>query len=210
MRNARLSFTLGSILGFVVGAAFAVAGLWWLGFAALWTTGGQGGSPPPSRPGAPTPTRSPGGGPSIGPPHGPNDVILSVSESYLNRQTRRFMPTDGPLEPDIQLSVLDNAVLAINGRLHVVFGPFDLHIPARLRVQVTARDGKLALSLQRVEVGPVPVPNNLLPQAARSALPQLETQLNRLILESDATRGLRVEVVRSEPGRLVIELDDGE
>ena len=208
MKNARLSFTLGGLLGFVVGAAFAVAGLWWLGFATLWTTGGSGS--PSSRPGSPTPTRSPGGGSSIGPPAGPNDVILSVSESYLTRQTRRFMPTDGPLEPDVQLSVLDSAVLGINGRLHVIFGPLDLHIPAHLRVQVAARDGKLALSLQRVEVGPVPVPENLLPQTARAALPQLETQLNRLLLESEATRGLRVQVVRSEPGRLVVELDDGE
>ena len=208
MKNARLSFTLGSILGFIIGAAFAVAGLWWLGFATLWTTPPGSSS---SRPGSPTPTPRPGGGgTSIGPPRGPNDVILSVSDSYLTRQARRLMPTDGPLEPDIQISVLENGILAINGRLHVVFGPLDLHIPAHLRVQTAARDGKLALSLQRVEVGPVPVPDNLLPQAARAALPQLETQLNRLILESDATRGLRVEVVRSEPGRLVIELNDGE
>ncbi|MCW5851200.1 MAG: hypothetical protein KIT87_14085 [Anaerolineae bacterium] len=208
MRNARLSFTLGSLLGFIIGAAFAVAGLWWLGFATLWTTGSPGS--PSSRLGSSTPTPGPGGGASVGPPAGANDVILSVSESYLTRQTRRFMPTDGPLEPDVQLSVLDNAVLGINGRLHVVFGPLDLHIPAHLRVQTAARDGKLALSLQRVEVGPVPVPENLLPQTARAALPQLETQLNRLLLESEATRGLRVQVVRSEPGRLVVELDDGE
>ncbi len=208
MKNARLSFALGSILGFLVGAAVAVAGLWWLGFATLWMTAPGSSS---SRPGSSTPTpRTGGGGPSIGPPRAGNDVILSFSESYLTRQTQRYMPTDGPLERDVQMNVLENGVLAINGRLHVVFGPLDLHVPAFLRVQTAARDGKLALSLQRVEVGPVPVPENLMPQTARAALPQLETQLNRLLLESDATRGMRVEVVRSEPGRLVIELDDGE
>lgn len=208
MKNARLSFTLGSILGFLVGAAVAVAGLWWLGFASLWMAGGS--NSPSSRPGSPTPTGGSGGGTSIGPPRPGNHVILSFSEIYLTRQARRYMPTDGPLEREVQMSVLEGGVLAINGRLHIVFGPLDLHIPAFLRVQTGARDGKLVLSLQRVEVGPVPVPENLIPQTALASLPQLETQLNRLLLESDATRGMRVEVVRSEPGRLVIELDDGE
>lgn len=209
MKNPRTTFMMGIGLGVVLGAVFTAAGVWWLGFATLWTTSGTpGGSPssPSPRPGSTTP---PAGTPSAPPPGG-NDLILSFSEVYLNRQMRAFLPADGPLERDARLTVDEGAIIVIEGRIRVTLGPITVPIPARLRIPARARDGRLALTLERVEVGPVPVPDNLIPETARTTLPKLEMELNRLLLENDAMRGMRVQVVRSERGRLVMELDDGE
>lgn len=206
-RQARF-FLFGLLFGFIGGALVTLAGVWWLGFATLWTGGS------PARSVSSTPTPAPGSTPPPGVTGGPprpsgvaNDLILSFSEFYVNRLMSAFLPPDGPLDRNSKLAIEEGGVLLIDGRIRIIFGPVNLQVPARLRVGARAADGRLALSLDRVEVGPIPVPDRLIPETAKAALPQLEGRINSLLFESEATRGMRVVVVRTEKGRLVVELN---
>lgn len=214
MNNPRTSFTVGTILGFLLGAVIAGAAMWWLGLASVLTgrspTAASANTPTPARPGAnPTPGGSAATPIPIRPPAAANDIVLSLSEPYLQAQLLRYLPPDGPLQPDPKLIVDDGNQLVLDGRIKISFGPLNPVIPARLRIGVRADRGKLGLSLDKVEVGPVPVPQNLIPDAAKATLPRLEEQLNGLLLNSEALRDMKVVMVSTDKGRLNLELDDG-
>jgi hypothetical protein len=212
MNNPRLAFGVGTVLGFLLGAVVAGAVVWWLGFVTLWTGRAASVSPTPPvtrpginvTPGGPVATQVP-----TQPSGTPNDIFLSLSEPYLQAQMLRYLPPDGPLQPDTRLIVDEGNQLILDGHVKVSVGPFTPIVPARVHIGVSARQGRLGLSLDRVEVGPIPVPQNLLPGTVQQTLPRLEETLNATLLDSEALRDMQVVVVRTEQSRLILELDDG-
>ncbi|MCW5879855.1 MAG: hypothetical protein KIS91_02815 [Anaerolineae bacterium] len=109
----------------------------------------------------------------------------------------------------MQIAVNDGSELIMDSRVRLNVGPLTPVIPARVHVTVAPDAGQLGLTLGKVEVGPLPIPGSMLPEALTGILNQIETQLNQQLFESKAFQGMKVQSVRSDKGRLWIEFDDG-
>lgn len=219
MNTPQRGFVGGCLVGLVVGALLTATGVWWLGLATLWLPGRATVAPTPTLLAFPTPlptrpgitaTPTPLGTPSRPVTGSSVDVFLGFSEAYLNRLLRGWLPADGPIDRDMKLAVSDGNQLTMDGRIKVGVGPISVPAPVKLRVSVSAQNGRLKLTLDRAEAGPLPIPQQVLPEVARTALQGLEDDLNRRLRESSVTRDLRVGAVRTEPGRLMVEFYEGQ
>ncbi len=213
MSNPRTTFVLGSVLGFLLGAVLAGAGVWWFGFASGVMNGATAvGAPTPS---ATRPANQPPAAPTASAPApakpagGPSDIIVSLSEPFLNDQFQKSVPPDSPLQPGAELKVGDGGQVIIDGKVTVSVGPLKPTVPVRARVGTQAVDGRLALNLDKVEVGPLPIPQQLIPEAVKSVLPAVERQLNGFLENNNTLREMKIMSARSDKGRYVLELDDG-
>lgn len=208
--NPRYTFWFGIVVGALGGALITFTLLWWTGLAGAWGIGPARATPPPatgsvvSVPGAPT---------SIPAPNtltrGPNDIVVGLGQDYLTRQVQAALPANAPLDRDMQIAVNDGSELIMDSRVRLNVGPLTPVIPARVHVTVAPDAGQLGLTLGKVEVGPLPIPGSMLPEALTGILNQIETQLNQQLFESKAFQGMKVQSVRSDKGRLWIEFDDG-
>lgn len=208
--NPRSSFWLGIVVGALGGALITFTLLWWTGLAGAWGIGPARATPPPA---AGQITTAPGAPTSIPAPsavtRGANDIVVGLGQDYLTRQVREALPADAPVDRDVQIAVGDGSDLVMDSRVRLNLGPLTPVIPARVHVTVAPEAGQLGLTLGKVEVGPLPIPGQLLPDALTSSLTQIETQLNQQLFESEAFQGMQVQAVRSDKGRLWIEFDDG-
>lgn len=210
LENPRSSFWLGLGLGALGGALVTFTLLWWTGLAGAWGIGPARATPPPttgsvvSAPGAPTSIPAPNAV-----TRGPSDIVVGLGQDYLTRQVRETLPDNAPIDRDMQIAVNDGSTIVMDGRVRLNLGPLTPVIPARVHVDVAPEAGQLGLTLGKVEVGPLPIPGQMLPDALTGILTQVETQLNRQLFESKAFQGMKVHSVRSDKGRLWIEFDDG-
>lgn len=213
--NPRYAFWLGLLLGALGGGLVTFTVLWWTGLAGAW---GIGPAARPAVPAAVAPSMTPGavisGAPTALPPpaavgRSASDVVVGLSQDYLTRLVRENLPADAPLEPGVQVSIDEGSAITLDGKVNVSLGPFTTQVPARTRVGVQPTDGRIGLSLNKVEVGPLPIPEQLLPNTLRGLLGQVESGLNAKLFGSAAFRDMKTQSVRSDRGRLWIEFDDG-
>ncbi len=210
LENPRSSFWLGLGLGALGGALVTFTLLWWTGLAGAWGIGPARATPPPSAgqlttaPGAPTSIPAPG---AVA--RGPSDIVVGLGQDYLTRQVREALPADAPIDHDLQIAVSEGSEIVMDSRVRLNLGPLTPSLPARVHVTVAPEAGQLGLALGKVEVGPLPIPGQMLPDALTGILTQVETQLNRQLFESKAFQGMAVQAVRSDKGRLWVEFDDG-
>lgn len=197
--SRRAAFWAGLLLGMGGGALITFTVMWWLGLASAWGVG-------PSRGAGAAATSIPAPGTVT---RGANDIVIGLGESYLTTLVRNSLPPDAPLDRDLILLIDQGAQVVMESSVTVTVGPLSPTIPARVRIGIAPDAGQLGLTLEKVEVGPLPIPEQLLPQTLRGVLDDVEAALNRTLFDSEALAGQTVQSVRSDRGRLWLEFDDG-
>lgn len=183
-------FVIGLAVGLIAGAVLALAGV------SLYAFGQQVGVISPS-----ASAESIFGGAK--PPQG--DLALSMSDAYLTRQVQASLPADAPLDRTATVSVQAGNTLTLDGKVRLSVGPLQTGVPARVVVGVQNNVGQLGLTLNRVEAGPVPIPEQLLPQQVRGAVTDLQNGLNKQLGENTALKGMKLSNVQTTPGHLYVE-----
>ncbi len=190
MHPSRRMFLIGLVVGLLAGTILTLAGV------SLYTFGQQVGVIPASASGE---TISSGSKPSQG------DLVMSLSDAYLTRQVQAGLPADAPLDSNVTVSVEAGNKLALDGKVKLNLGPLKTDVPARLSVGIQNNVGQLGLTLDRVDAGPVPIPQQLIPQQVSGAVTDLQNELNRQLGENTALHGMKLSNVQTTPGRLNVE-----
>ncbi|MFN8483578.1 MAG: hypothetical protein U0768_11105 [Anaerolineae bacterium] len=187
MEPTRRMFVMGLVVGLIAGAVLALAGV------SLYTFGQQVGVIPASASGEVLL----GGGKQ---PAG--DLVMSLSDAYLTRQVQASLPADAPLDRNATLSVQAGNKLVLDGNVKLALGPIQTGVPAKVSVGIQNNGGQLGLSLDQVQAGPVPIPQQLLPAQVQGAVTDLQTELNRQLSNNAALKGMKLSNVQTTPGHL--------
>ena len=190
MEPSRRMFLTGLVVGLIAGAILALAGV------SLYTFGQQVGVIPATASGE---TIFGGAKPVQG------DLAMSLSDAYLTRQVQAGLPPDAPLDNNVTVSVQAGNKLVLDGKVKLNVGPLQTGVPARVQVGVQNNVGKLGLTLDRVDAGPVPIPQQLIPQQVTGAVTDLQNELNRQLGQNAALKGMKLSNVQTTPGHLTVE-----
>ncbi len=190
MEPSRRMFLIGLAVGLIAGAVLALAGV------SLYAFGQQVGVISPS-----ASAESIFGGAK--PPQG--DLAMSMSDAYLTRQMQASLPADAPLDRNATLSVQSGNKLVLDGNVKLALGPIQAGVPAKVSVGIQNNTGQLGLTLDQVQAGPVPIPQQLLPAQVQGAVTDLQNKLNQELGKNDALKGMKLSNVQTTPGHLYIE-----
>ncbi|MFN8473466.1 MAG: hypothetical protein U0822_14850 [Anaerolineae bacterium] len=190
MEPTRRMFVIGLVVGMIAGVVLALAGV------SLYSFGQQVGVVPASASSNPLF----GGGKQ---PQG--DLVMSLSDAYLTRQVQSSLPADAPIDRNATMSVEAGNKLVLDGNVKLALGPIQAGVPAKVRVGIQNNTGQLGLTLDQVQAGPVPIPQQLLPAQVQGAVTDLQNELNKQLGSNSALKGMKLSNVQTTPGHLNVE-----
>ncbi|MBI4674738.1 MAG: hypothetical protein HY741_24090 [Chloroflexi bacterium] len=131
---------------------------------------------------------------------GNDDMIVTISERYLNRKMTQGSPQDSQVSNvrlDLHAGNIANvyATVQINALLTV---------QPNATVQFSVSNGRMQIKVQQVQVGGFGVPSNLVERQIAELQSNAETQLNQQLAEVEKGAGLKPSAVSTTENSLTL------
>lgn len=129
-----------------------------------------------------------------------DDVVVTVSERYLNRQLSQNLPQDGQVSNvflDLHAGNLANvsATVQVNSMLR---------LQPNATVLLSVSNGRIQITVQKIEVGGFGVPSSFVEPQITELETNAETQLNQQLAELEKSAGLRLTTLSTTENSLTL------
>lgn len=129
------------------------------------------------------------------------DMIVTLSERYLNRQLAAGLPSGGQIS-NVQLDVHENNRADINATAQVNnFFTVRPKVSMLLRVQ----NGQIVIDIQSVDVGGFGIPSSLIEPQIAQLKQQAESQLNAQLANLATSSGLKLQDLSTTENSLTLD-----
>ncbi len=129
-----------------------------------------------------------------------DDMVVTVSERYLNRQLTQNMPQSGQVSNvflDLHAGQLANVSATVQVNSLLTLQP-------NATVQFGVADGRIQITVQKVEVGGFGVPSSFVEPQIAELETNAETKLNQQLAELEKTTGLKLSSLSTTENSLTL------
>lgn len=126
------------------------------------------------------------------------DMTITLSERYLNRQMTQSMPGSAQSQPSIDLHV--NNLADVSSTVRAGF----LTLRPKASVSFSVVNGRIVITVLRVDVGGFGVPNSLIEPQINSLKQNAETELNKQFANLQTTSGLKLQSLSTTENSLTV------
>jgi len=113
------------------------------------------------------------------PPSAPaGDIVVSVSESYMNTLVTDIARSVAPVVQHVTVDIRPNGRMDMNIEARVIILGAETDVQVKLLGLIELDDGRLSFSVQRVNFAGIRIPWDLLPWSLRSAIEAMQASQN--------------------------------
>lgn len=133
------------------------------------------------------------------------DVSISASAAFLNAQIQQAVRQTNLLK---QATVTLNApnIVQVVAVVDVTILGQRINTNVTVTMRVTVRNNRIALTVEKVDTGSVPVPQSMINSNIESLRAQAENQINAVAQRALNGTGLRLSNVRITPSEMIVDL----
>lgn len=128
------------------------------------------------------------------------DMVVTLSERYLNRQLLEGLGQGGEVS-NVQLDLHAGQAADVTAQVRM---NSSITLRPKAALKLTVNNGRVGISVQKVDVGGVGVPNNIIEPQIAELQRTAETELNRQLGSLQQNSGLRLSALASTENSLIL------
>jgi|GEM_PF-2851719 len=129
-----------------------------------------------------------------------HDMVVTLSERYLNRQLTKNMPQDGAAT-DVRLDLHEGNTANVSATIQL---NSLLTVQPNASLKFNVVNGRITIEVTQVDVGGFGVPSSLIEPQITQVKANAESELNRQLADLQMTTGLKLQVLSTTENSLTL------